>query len=75
MEDKDKNVLDSELVGSVAEPIAEVSFVETHERTSEYEMLEKRALKTLAGRAIIEFQEGKCIPYNQAMQHFKRFVI
>ena len=45
MEDKDKNVLDSELVGSVAEPIAEVSFVETHERTSEYEMLEKKGIK------------------------------
>jgi hypothetical protein len=38
-------------------------------------MLEKRALKTLAGRAIIEFREGKCIPSDQAMQHFKRFVI
>ena len=55
--------------------IAEASFVEAHERTSEYEMLEKRALKTLAGRAMVEFQEGKCIPSDQAMLHFKRFVI
>ena len=44
MEEKDKNIIDSERLGSVSEPIAEVSFVEVHERTSEYEMLEKRAL-------------------------------
>lgn len=75
MEEKDKNIIDSERLGSVSEPIAEVSFVEVHERTSEYEMLEKRALKTLAGRAMIEFQEGKCIPSDQAMQHFKHFVV
>ncbi|MBR0181012.1 MAG: hypothetical protein IJQ04_05030 [Prevotella sp.] len=70
MEEKDKNVIDGERLGSVSEPIAEASFVEAHERTSEYEMLEKRALKTLAGRAMIEFQEGKCIPSDLAMLHF-----
>ena len=75
MEEKYKKLEESMRLGSVSEPIAEASFVETHERTSEYEMLEKRALKTLAGRAMIEFQEGKCIPSDQAMQHFKRFVI
>lgn len=77
MEEKDKKAIDSERVGSVSEPIAEASFVEVeaHERTSKYEMLEKRALKTLAGRAMVEFQEGKCIPSDQAMLHFKRFVI
>ena len=63
-----------EVKAAVEALIAEASFVETHERTSEYEMLEKRALKTLAGRAMIEYQEGKCIPSDQAMLHFKRFV-
>ena len=44
MEEKDKKLEESMRLGSVSEPIAEASFVETHERTSEYEMLEKRAL-------------------------------
>ena len=60
-----------EVKAAVEALIAEASFVETHERTSEYEMLEKRALKTLAGRAMIEYQEGKCIPSDQAMLHFE----
>ena len=72
---EEKDILENERLDSVSEPATGIAFMETYERTSEYESLEKRALKTIAGRAMIEFKEGKCIPSDQAMQHFKRFVI
>ena len=75
MKGKNKDIIDNNHLDSVCEPVAGIAYMQSYERTLEYEQLEKKALKTLAGKAMIEFQEGKCVPADKAMQYFKRFVI
>lgn len=74
MED-DKKSLINEGMDIASEPTADTMRVESFEHTSEYEVLERNALKTLARRAMQKFQNGECISSELAMQHFKRFVV
>lgn len=74
MGDKKKHVVD-EKVDIVSEPTMEAVCVEPAERTHEYELLEIQALKILAKRAMQQYQNGECISSEQAMQHFKRFIV
>ena len=74
MED-DKKSLINESMDIVSEPTADTICVESFERSSECELLERKALKTLAKRAMQQFQNGECISSEQAMHHFKRFVV
>ena len=64
-----------ELLNVVSEPTMEAVCVEPAERTHEYELLEIQALKILAKRAMQQYQNGECISSEQAMQHFKRFIV
>ena len=65
----------NESIDIVSEPTVDTANLESFERTSEYEILESKALKTLARRAMQQYQNGECISLEQAMQHFKRLVI
>ena len=73
MED-DKKSLINEGMDIASEPTADIICVES-EHTAECEVLERNVLKTLARRAMLKFQNGECISSEQAMQHFKRFVV
>jgi hypothetical protein len=74
MEDEKTNMV-NESIDIVSEPTVDTANLESFERTSEYEILESKALKTLARRAMQQYQNGECISSEQAMQHFKRFVV
>jgi len=74
MEDEKTNMV-NESIDIVSEPTVDTANLESFERTSEYEILESKALKTLARRAMQQYQNGECISSEQAMQHFKRLVI
>jgi hypothetical protein len=74
MEDEKVNMV-NESIDIVSEPTVDTANLESFERTSEYEILESKALKTLARRAMQQYQNGECISSEQAMQHFKRFVV
>ena len=74
MEDEKTNIV-NESIDIVSEPTVDTANLESFERTSEYEILESKALKTLARRAMQQYQNGECISSEQAMQHFKRLVI
>jgi hypothetical protein len=74
MEDEKTNMV-NESIDIVSEPTVDTANLESFERTSEYEILESKALKTLARRAMQQYQNGECISLEQAMQHFKRLVI
>jgi hypothetical protein len=74
MEDEKVNMV-NESIDIVSEPTVDTANLESFERTSEYEILESKALKTLARRAMQQYQNGECISLEQAMQHFKRLVI
>lgn len=74
MEDEKTNMV-NESIDIVSEPTVDTANLESFERTSEYEILESKVLKTLARRAMLQYQNGECISLEQAMQHFKRLVI
>ena len=74
MKDEKKHFVNKN-VDIVSEPMMEAVCVKSFERTSEYELLERKALTTLAKRAIQQYQNGECVSSEQAMQHFKRFVV
>lgn len=74
MGDDKKHIVD-ENVDIVSEPTMEAVCVEPAEHTHEYELLEIQALKILAKRAMQQYQNGECISSEQAMQHFKRFIV
>ncbi len=59
-------------IDMVSEPTMGAACVESFERTSERELLENKALKTLARRAMQQYLNGECISSEQAMQHFDK---
>ena len=60
MEDEKTNMV-NESIDIVSEPTVDTANLESFERTSEYEILESKALKTLARRAMQQYQNGECI--------------
>lgn len=74
MED-DKGYIVNDNADIVSEATMDAACTEILERNSEYAILESKALKTLARRAMQQYQNGECVSSEQAMHHFKRFIV